>query len=127
MMLLQNWQYGRSWSGVGLCRRHLKNLARPAIERRSRLSILTIPGHWTKDRYNGYQHSRRQFKIPLSDYYSVDISADVHVHGVFSRLGLICADASIDELTYVARSLNPEFPGLLDLPAWDIGRKWCRP
>jgi endonuclease III len=69
----------------------------------------------------------REFKIPLSDYYSVDISADVHVRRVFSRLGLVRADASIDELIYVARSLNPEFPGLLDLPAWDIGRKWCRP
>ena len=30
----------------------------------------------------------REFKIPLSDYYSVDISADVHVRRVFSRLGL---------------------------------------
>ena len=69
----------------------------------------------------------REFKVELSDYYSVDVSADVHVRRVFSRLGLVSQDASIDELIYRARSLYPEFPGLLDLPAWDIGRQWCRP
>jgi len=69
----------------------------------------------------------REFKIQLADYYSVDISADVHVRRVFSRLGLVGANAGIDETIYRARSLYPKFPGLLDLPAWDIGRQWCRP
>ena len=31
----------------------------------------------------------RELKVPLSDYYSVDISADVHVRRVFVRLGLV--------------------------------------
>jgi uncharacterized HhH-GPD family protein len=68
----------------------------------------------------------REFKIELSDYYSVDISADVHVRRVFSRLGLVGNGAGIDEVIYRARSLYPEFPGLLDFPAWDIGRQWCK-
>ena len=69
----------------------------------------------------------RELKVPLSDYYSVDISADVHVRRVFVRLGLVSSNATINEVIYRARSLSPDFPGLLDLPAWDIGRKWCRP
>lgn len=69
----------------------------------------------------------RDFKIPMSDYYSIDISPDVQVSRVFRRLGLISAEASVDELIYRARALNPEFPGLLDFPAWYIGSNWCRP
>ncbi len=69
----------------------------------------------------------RHFKVEFSDYYSIDISADVQVRRVFGRLGLTPPDASVEQLVYRARSLHPEFPGLLDLPSWEIGRKWCRP
>lgn len=69
----------------------------------------------------------RDFKIPLADHYSIDISADVHVRRVFSRLALIPRDASIEQLIFKARALHPAFPGLMDFPAWEIGRKWCRP
>jgi endonuclease-3 len=69
----------------------------------------------------------REFKIEFSDYYSIDISADVHVQRVFGRLGLTPPNASIDQLIFRARGLHPEFPGLMDFPAWEIGRNWCRP
>jgi len=69
----------------------------------------------------------RDFKIEFSDYFSIDISADVHVRRVFSRLGFTQPDASVDQLIFRARGLHPEFPGLLDLPTWEIGRNWCRP
>jgi len=69
----------------------------------------------------------REFKLPFADYYSIDISADVHVRRVFGRLGLAETDASVEQLIFRARSLCPEFPGLMDLPAWEIGRQWCRP
>ncbi len=69
----------------------------------------------------------RDFKVPLRDYYSIDISADVHVKRVFRRLGLVSDGAKLEEVIYRARALNPEFPGLVDLPAWEIGREWCRP
>jgi endonuclease-3 len=69
----------------------------------------------------------RDFKVRFSDYYSIEISADVHVKRVFGRLGLTAADATVEQVVYRARSVYPEFPGLLDLPAWEIGRQWCRP
>ncbi len=68
----------------------------------------------------------RDFKVPLADYYSVDVSADTHVRRVFARLGLTREDATTEEVIYRARALSPEFPGLLDLPTWDIGRRWCK-
>lgn len=69
----------------------------------------------------------REFKIQFSDYFSIDISADVHVRRVFGRLGLTPHDASVDQLIFRARGLHPQFPGLMDYPAWEIGRNWCRP
>jgi endonuclease-3 len=69
----------------------------------------------------------RELKIPFSDYYSIDISGDVHVRRVFTRLGLIPKTATVEEIVYQARALQPRFPGLLDFPAFQIGREWCRP
>lgn len=68
----------------------------------------------------------REFKVPMKDYINIDISPDVHVKRVFKRLGFISEDASNDELIYCARELNPEYPGIFDLPCWEIGRYWCR-
>lgn len=69
----------------------------------------------------------RNFKVKFKDYYSIDISADVHVKRVFYRLGLTSKTASIEEVIYKARALYPEFPGMLDFPCWEVGRYWCRP
>lgn len=69
----------------------------------------------------------RDFKVPFSDFYSIDISADVHVRRVFGRLGLCPPDATIEQLVYKARALHPEFPGIMDFPSWEIGRSWCKP
>jgi len=67
----------------------------------------------------------REFKVPFADYFSIDISVDVHVRRVFSRLGLTPEDATVEQLVYRARGLHPEFPGLMDFPTWEIGRNWC--
>jgi len=69
----------------------------------------------------------REFKVPLADYFAIDVSADVHVRRVFWRLGLTTEKAGTDEVIYTARALHPAFPGLMDLPVWEIGRTWCRP
>ena len=68
----------------------------------------------------------REFKIPFADYFSIDISADVHIRRVFARLGFCAANASVEQVIYKARALYPEFPGMMDLPCWEIGRNWCK-
>ncbi len=69
----------------------------------------------------------RDYKVKFSDCHSIDISADVHVKRVFNRLGLVPEKASTDEVIYKARALHPKFPGLMDLPTWEIGRNCCKP
>jgi len=69
----------------------------------------------------------RQFKIPFSDYYSIDISPDVHIKRVMKRLGFVPENAENDMIIYKARELNPEFPGIIDFSCWEIGRNWCKP
>jgi endonuclease-3 len=65
----------------------------------------------------------RNFKIPFSDYFSIEVSADVHVRRVFCRLGFCPPDASIEQIIYKAKALHPGFPGIMDLPSWEIGRQ----
>ena len=69
----------------------------------------------------------RQYKIKLSDFYSIDISPDVHVKRIFYRTGLIDKKDkdNIDMIIYKAREIYPQFPGLIDFACWDIGRNWC--
>jgi uncharacterized HhH-GPD family protein len=68
----------------------------------------------------------RDLKIPVKNLAGVDISNDVHIRRVFHRTGL-ADDESETSIVQAARNLNPEYPGELDLPTWDIGRKWCHP
>jgi len=68
----------------------------------------------------------RTFKIPMQDRLCIDISPDSQVKKVFIRLGFIRKNATNDELIYCARELYPEYPGIFDLSAWEIGRKWCK-
>lgn len=67
----------------------------------------------------------RQFKIPMSDYYSIDISPDRHVKRIMKRLGYLKENATIDQVIYKAREINPEFPGLIDFSCWKIGKENC--
>jgi endonuclease III len=69
----------------------------------------------------------RQFLIPFADYYSIDISPDVHIKRVLSRLGLVEKDPSPEMVIYKARELYPEFPGIIDFSCWEIGKTWCKP
>jgi endonuclease III len=69
----------------------------------------------------------RQFRIPFSDYSSVDISPDVHVMRVMKRFGYIPNEKDKNLVIYKARELNPKFPGVIDFACWEIGRTWCNP
>ncbi len=69
----------------------------------------------------------RDFGVPFEDLAGIDLSPDVHIRRVFNRLGFTENADSTDEVVYAARELNPEYPGVFDLPCFEIGKKWCRP
>ncbi|RPJ77643.1 MAG: iron-sulfur cluster loop [Alphaproteobacteria bacterium] len=69
----------------------------------------------------------RDFKVPMADYFFIDVSPDAHVRRVFKRIGLIDENATNDEIIYRAKEINPEYPGILDLPCWEVGTNWCKP
>ena len=59
------------------------------------------------------------------DHSTMDIKPDVNTTRVLYRLGLIDEEKSGLALE-AARRINPEYPGAIDAPLWDIGRKWCK-
>lgn len=66
----------------------------------------------------------RNFHIPFSSYKGIDVSTDVHVIRVMKQLGLISSedkDAAVEK----ARSINPDFPGIIDFPLWKTGKEIC--
>lgn len=64
----------------------------------------------------------RQFRIEMVEPSSIDISPDIQAMKFFKDQGLLRRDAEISELIYLARELSPNYPGLLDLLAWEKGR-----
>ena len=91
------------------------------------LRFLEFPGAGPKIATMAANLLARLFKVPLSDYYSVDVSVDVHVRRVLTRLGIVEEGASLERVVYAARAISPEFPGLIDSPTFDLGREICRP
>ena len=68
----------------------------------------------------------RHFKIEFSDYYSIDISPDIHIIEFCVEWDLSLKRADNTMIIYKARELNPEFPGIIDFSCWEIGRNYCR-
>jgi uncharacterized HhH-GPD family protein len=69
---------------------------------------------------------RRHFGVDLSSVDEGTVAYDVHVRRVFLRSGLADVDDP-DAIDAAARLAFPDEPGLLDLPAWLVGREHCRP
>ena len=69
----------------------------------------------------------RDFKVPMDDKSAIDVSVDRQVRRVFVRLGLVPEDARNERIVAMAKELNPAYPGVFDVLAWDIGRELCRP
>jgi hypothetical protein len=64
----------------------------------------------------------RYFRIPMTNYSSIDISPDRQVRKYFIHHRLIRKEASNEEIIFLARELYPKFPGILDVGAWRGGR-----
>lgn len=65
----------------------------------------------------------RQFKIPLKDLSAIDISADTHVIRMMKKLGFAPHDASKEYIIFRAREFYPEYPGILDIGLFQMGRE----
>lgn len=61
---------------------------------------------------------------PIRSWSEIDVSVDEMIMRVFTRAGL-SRTRNVQEIVDSARRLNPSFPGALDLPCWDMGRRWC--
>jgi endonuclease III len=68
----------------------------------------------------------RDLGFKITDKSGIDVSYDEMVRRVFLKTGLVKKD-TLKDVVDAARSLNPEYPGELDYPAWLIGRNWCLP
>lgn len=58
------------------------------------------------------------------DRKNMDIKPDVHTIRVLYRLGVSQAMTE-QSAVEAARRLNPDYPGAVDGPLWNIGRTWC--
>jgi endonuclease-3 len=66
----------------------------------------------------------RDLRVPILAMEGSDVAYDVHIRRVFLRTGLAQSD-ELSHIVSVARTLHPERPGEIDMPAWLIGRQWC--
>jgi uncharacterized HhH-GPD family protein len=95
-----------------------------AAELRARFDA--FPGIGQKKAAMAVEILERDLHVKLTNLSGSDIAYDVHVRRVFLRTGLAERD-DVGHMVAVARSIHPERPGELDNPAWDVGRRWCRP
>jgi len=85
-----------------------------------------FPGIAQKKAAMAVEILERDLMVPLREMNGSDIAFDIHLRRVFLRTGIAQHD-DVVEMVAAAQALNPGRPGALDLPAWDIGRRWCHP
>jgi endonuclease-3 len=68
----------------------------------------------------------RHFGVELAGRECGQVAFDVQVRWVFLRSGLVDEDTR-EAIEAAAAAACPDAPGTLDLPAWLVGREWCRP
>jgi uncharacterized HhH-GPD family protein len=86
--------------------------------------LVRFPGISQKKAAMAVEILERDLGVPIREMEGSDLAFDVHVRRVMLRTGL----ASVDDQQHMierARQLNPERPGALDFPMWNIGRTWC--
>lgn len=95
-----------------------------AAELRDRLEAFPGIGH--KKAAMAVEILSRCFGASVCDPAGGTVAYDTQVRRVFLRSGLVDED-SVSEVERAAREASPAAPGTVDLPAWLIGRQWCRP
>jgi endonuclease III len=67
------------------------------------------------------------FAVPMRDLHFLDLPIDVQIRRVLQRLGLVHEGDADEVMIWRARELWPEFPGMVDVALWEVGRELCRP
>lgn len=104
---------GRIWTG-----------GRTAVDIRRDLE--SFPGIGQKKAAMAVEILARDLGVEISQLDGSDVAYDVHLRRVFLRAGLVDRD-NLSDMVAAARALYPQRPGALDMPAWDVGRRWCDP
>jgi uncharacterized HhH-GPD family protein len=95
-----------------------------AIELMERLSA--FQGIGRKKAAMAVELLHRCFGVHIRDLEGGTVAYDTQVRRVFLRTGLVDRDTP-EDVARAASAALPASPGALDLPAWLIGRQWCRP
>lgn len=88
--------------------------------------LLAFDGIGPKKATMGVELLVRSRGVRLVGVESGSVAYDVHVRRVFLRSGLVDLDTPA-EVRRAAAAAYPAEPGLIDLPAWLVGRETCRP
>ena len=88
--------------------------------------LSSFEGIGRKKAVMGVEILMRHFGIDLAGRECGQVAYDVQVRRVFLRSGLVARDDRV-EIEAAAAVACPQAPGTLDLAAWLIGRRTCRP
>lgn len=67
----------------------------------------------------------KDFKIPLEDTSSLDVTPDPAIRRVLRRSGFVGREARHPEIQFAAREMHPNYPAIFALACHDIGDRFC--
>jgi endonuclease III len=95
-----------------------------AMELRRRLE--GFPGVGPKQAATAVEILARDLRTPLRPLSGNDVARHPDLRRVFLRTGLARQD-EVSHMVAAAGTLDRSRPAVIGIPAWDIGRRWCRP
>lgn len=67
----------------------------------------------------------RHFKLPIKNIHRIDVSPDTHIQRLFKRTGLARLSATNEQIIWRARELHDDYPGMIDIGFYNLGRTVC--
>jgi endonuclease-3 len=95
-----------------------------AMELRRRLEA--FPGVGPKRAATAVEILARDLRTPLRPLSGNDVARNPDLRRVLLRTGLARQD-EVSHMVAAAGALDRSRPAVVGVPAWDIGRRWCRP
>lgn len=99
----------------------------PASERRGGVALPAVPRSRPEDRDDGHKYSGEGVQGSVRGLLFCGCFCRCSRATRVSPTRLSQRLRDVGGYHLLRRALHPEFPGLLDLPTWQIGRTWCRP